>query len=212
MAGSPPHEDLWVYHEKQVSSLCGQHCVNNLVQAERYSAADLAEIAHELDAQERQHMLAEGCDTPDALKFLAEESGNVDAAGNFSIQVLNTALKRLYGVHLVSAGSESVGKLSTTGYDGEDAFVLNRHAHWVAIRKIGGAYWDLNSMLDNPTRITTFALEAYLYQLREDGYSVFVVRGNDLPAPASEPGEGSRDSWYRVKDLLEVSKGGERGG
>ncbi|CAN0532647.1 unnamed protein product, partial [Ectocarpus sp. 8 AP-2014] len=81
-------------------------------------------------------------------------------------------------------------------------FVLNRHAHWVAVRSIGGAYWDLNSMLDNPTRITTFALEAYLHQLREDGYSVFVVRGDDLPPPATEPREGSRDCWYRVKDLL----------
>lgn len=66
-------------------------------------------------------------------------------------QVLNTALTRLYGVHLVSAGSESVGKISTTGYDGESSFVLNRHAHWVAIRSIGGAYWDLNSMLDYPS-------------------------------------------------------------
>lgn len=51
-----------------MSSLCGQHCINNLVQAASYSAADLADIAQELDAQERQHMLAEGCDTPDALK------------------------------------------------------------------------------------------------------------------------------------------------
>lgn len=66
-------------------------------------------------------------------------------------QVLSTALTRLYGVHLVSAGSESVGKISTTGYDGEASFVLNRHAHWVAIRSIGGAYWDLNSMLDYPS-------------------------------------------------------------
>ncbi|CAN0370108.1 unnamed protein product, partial [Ectocarpus fasciculatus] len=97
-------------------------------------------------------------------------------------------------------------------YDVENAFVLNRHAHWVAVRSIGGAYWDLNSMLDNPTRITTFALEAYLHQLREDGYSVFVVRGDDLPPPATEPREGSRDCWYRVKDLLEVSKGGKGSG
>lgn len=59
-------------------------------------------------------------------------------------------------------------------------------------------------------RITTFALEAYLHQLREDGYSVFVVRGDDLPPAATEPREGSRDCWYRVKDLLEVSRGGAR--
>ena len=58
-------------------------------------------------------------------------------------------------------------------------------------------------------RITTFALEAYLYQLREDGYSVFVVRGNDLPAPGRQPGEGSRDCWYSVKGLLEASRAGK---
>lgn len=57
-------------------------------------------------------------------------------------------------------------------------------------------------------RITTFALEATLHQLRNDGYSVFVVRGKELPPPASEPGEGARDCWYRVKDLLEASRGG----
>ena len=28
-----------------------------------------------------------GVDTPEALRFLAEDSGNVDAAGNFSLQV-----------------------------------------------------------------------------------------------------------------------------
>ncbi|CAN0436492.1 unnamed protein product [Ascophyllum nodosum] len=200
-------DDLWIYHEKQMSSLCGQHCINNLVQGARYTAGDLAEIAHELDEREREHMLAEGVNTPDALRFLAEESGNVDAAGNFSIQVLNTALKRLYGVSLVSAASESIGgKISTTGFACEKAFVLNRHSHWVAIRSIGGVYWDLNSMVDHPSRITTFALEAYLYQLREDGYSVFVVRGNDLPAPGRQPGEGSRDCWYSVKGLLEASR------
>lgn len=58
-------------------------------------------------------------------------------------------------------------------------------------------------------RITTFALEAYLHQLQQDGYSVFVVRGGDLPVPARQPGEGSRDCWYRVKELLESSRGGD---
>lgn len=65
--------------------------------------------------------------------------------------MLNSALTNLYGVYLVSAGSQSVGQLRTTGYGVEDAFVLNRHSHWVTIRSIGGAYWDLNSMLDYPS-------------------------------------------------------------
>lgn len=57
-------------------------------------------------------------------------------------------------------------------------------------------------------RITTFALEATIHQLRADGYSVFVVRGGELPpVAAGAPGEGPRNCWYRVKDLLEVAKG-----
>lgn len=40
---------------------------------------------------------------------------------------------------------------------------------------------------------------------------MFVVRGEELPAAASAPGEGARDCWYRVKDLLEASRGGEGG-
>lgn len=35
-------------------------------------------------------------------------------------------------------------------YDRENGFVLNKHAHWIAIRAIGGTYWDLNSMHEYP--------------------------------------------------------------
>ena len=38
------------------------------------------------------------------------------------------------------------------------------------------------------------------------------MRGKELPAPASAPGEGARDCWYRVKDLLEASRGGKGDG
>jgi Josephin len=130
---------MYIYHEKQVSSLCGQHCINNLLQMPAFTAFDLADIAHELDARERQMMLAEGSTTPEALKFLAEDSGNVDEAGNFSLQVLSEALTRSQGLRLVSAGSEDVkGKLNTTGYDQEPGFVCNRHSHWLTIRNING--------------------------------------------------------------------------
>jgi Ataxin-3 len=76
----------WIYHEKQVSALCGQHCLNNLLQSPVFSPDGLAQLALRLDAQERAFMLSQGTDTPDALKFLAEDSGNVDEAGNFSLQ------------------------------------------------------------------------------------------------------------------------------
>jgi Josephin len=45
-------------------------------------------------------------------------------------------------------------------------FVCNRQAHWIAIRRVHDKYWDLNSMLDKPTPITSYALEATLHQVR----------------------------------------------
>lgn len=68
----------YVYHEKQESSLCGQHALNALLIGPYFTPGDLAEIAAELDAKERELMLAAG-ETEEALKFLAEDSGNVNA-------------------------------------------------------------------------------------------------------------------------------------
>lgn len=73
--------------ERQQAALCGRHCLNNLLQGPYFDDFDLAEIAHQLDARERELMLSEGTDTADAIRFVAEDSGNVDASGNFSITV-----------------------------------------------------------------------------------------------------------------------------
>ena len=76
---------MFIYHEKQSDALCGQHCLNNVLQGPYFTAFDLADVAHELDAKERDLMLASGMDTEEAIKFLAEDSGNVDGSGNFSV-------------------------------------------------------------------------------------------------------------------------------
>ena len=65
-----------LYHEKQESALCGQHCLNNLLQGPYFNAGSLADLAHELDAMEQRLMMSEGM-TADARRFLAEGSGNV---------------------------------------------------------------------------------------------------------------------------------------
>ena len=81
-----------VFHETQDGSLCAQHCLNSLLQGDYYSAVDLAQIAEQLDKQERLHMAAAG-NTTDYQRFLAEESTNYDDSGFFSIQVLQKALE-----------------------------------------------------------------------------------------------------------------------
>ena len=45
------------------------------------------QIALELDQQERAFMAEGGMESADYLKYIAEDSGNVAADGNFSVQV-----------------------------------------------------------------------------------------------------------------------------
>ena len=50
-----------------------------------------------------------------------------------------------------------------------------------------GGWWNLNSTLDRPEAISDFYLSAFLQSMRQEGYSIFVVRGT-LPPPASRHG------------------------
>jgi ataxin-3 len=44
--------EYWIYHERQEAALCGQHALNNLVQACAFSSESLANLAHQLDQME----------------------------------------------------------------------------------------------------------------------------------------------------------------
>ena len=120
-----------LYHEKQEAALCGQHCLNNLLQGPYFNAGALADIAHELDRKEQALMMSEGM-TADAIAFMREASGNVDAQGNFSIQVLSEALKRSFGLELSDVRHEEVRPLMREPAKAE-GFVINRHAHWLGL-------------------------------------------------------------------------------
>jgi ataxin-3 len=194
--------DVWIFHELQESALCGQHAINNLLQESLFSAVDLAEIAHELDAQERRCILEGGNLSPDALRLLSESSGNVDESGNFSIQVLRAALQRSHGVELISwSGAEGKQQTDPTA---ENGFIVNRSAHWFAIRKINNRWWNLNSTLEKPEVVSPFYLSAFLTQLRSDGYTVFIARGT-LPKCGEKPfavPNRPGSNWHRERDLL----------
>lgn len=160
----------YIYHEPQESALCGQHCLNNLLQSPLFTASDLSDIALELDEQERKYML-EGDINADTLRYLSEASGNVDESGNFSIQVLRTALQR-FDVELLAMRISDGCELDSS------AFIVNRSSHWFTIRRIHGKWWDLNSLHKSPQLISDFYVSAFLTQLVADGYSVFKVAGN----------------------------------
>jgi ataxin-3 len=202
MSSQPEH---WIYHERQEAALCGQHALNNLVQAYVFSPGSLSEIAHQLDEMELTYMANNnegGVRSKDYLQRLNEGSGNVDAQGNFSIEVLRSALMNQYGLEMPNIRQEGVGdSIETTEIEG---FICNKSAHWFAIRKIHGRYWNLNSTLDQPQFISHFHLATEVEALQNEGYSVFVVQNGLPPSCTSAAGtsRGLAQYWWKEEDLL----------
>lgn len=50
--------------------MCGQHCLNALLQGNYFTAVDLAELAHQLDETERQTMAEAGLGSEEYHQFL----------------------------------------------------------------------------------------------------------------------------------------------
>ena len=122
-----------IYHEKQIGSLCAVHCVNNLMQTKLCNEVDLGEIALKLDRDERAAL---------GGASLERESANVRADGFFSVQVIAQALQNA-GLSCTPIGSEEARDAHNNPQN-ETAFICNRSEHWLAIRKLGGHWFDLN--------------------------------------------------------------------
>ena len=75
---APVEVHEFIYHEKQVSALCGVHALNNLLQGSYYGAGDLADVARALDARELA-LLTEEAAAP-AAAAAAAATGTPDAA------------------------------------------------------------------------------------------------------------------------------------
>ncbi|XP_069806098.1 ataxin-3 [Dendropsophus ebraccatus] len=167
-----------IFHEKQEGSLCAQHCLNNLLQGEYFSPVELSSIALQLDEQERMRMAEGGLTTAEYRTFVQQPSGNMDDSGFFSIQVISDAL-RVWGLELILFNSP---EYKTLGIDpiNEQAFICNYKEHWFTVRKLGKQWFNLNSLLTGPELISDTYLALFLAQLQQEGYSIFVVKG-DLP-------------------------------
>lgn len=204
MSNGSGKDQYWIYHERQQALLCGQHALNNLVQQNCWSPQSLAEIAQQLDAVELNYFASNcegGVRSKDYLRRLQEGSGNVDESGNFSIEVLRSALLARFDVQLPSIQQQGVSGMEITEIDG---FICNRAAHWFAIRKINGRYWNLNSTKERPEVISHFRLAAEIESLQAQGYSVFCVLDN-LPAPCTCTAQmdlGLPEYWWKEEDLL----------
>ncbi|XP_056332812.1 ataxin-3 isoform X1 [Danio aesculapii] len=165
-----------IFHEKQEGSLCAQHCLNNLLQGEYFSPVELSSIAQQLDEEERMHMAEGGVQTEEYRTFLQQPSGNMDDSGFFSIQVISNALG-VWGLEIVLFNSREYQQLLMDPIH-EKAFICNYKEHWFTVRKLGQQWFNLNSLLTGPELISDTYLALFLAQLQQEGYSIFVIRGN----------------------------------
>eukprot|EP00076_Gallus_gallus_P021657 XP_015142754.1 ataxin-3 isoform X2 [Gallus gallus] len=179
-----------IFHERQEGSLCAQHCLNNLLQGEYFSPVELSSIAQQLDEEERMRMAEGGVSSEEYRTFLQQPSVNMDDSGFFSIQVISNALK-VWGLELILFNSPEYQRLGIDPIN-EKSFICNYKEHWFTVRKLGkqvfkciqgirlSKWFNLNSLLMGPELISDTYLALFLAQLQQEGYSIFVVKG-DLP-------------------------------
>jgi Ataxin-3 len=108
------------------------------------------------------------CSSKEYLNRLAEGSANVDESGNFSVEVLRSALKIVYDLDLVNVLQEDL--VSQYGdITNMEGFIAHKDAHWFAIRKINGKFWNLNSMEKRPLIISSFMLGSEIAGYQKNG-------------------------------------------
>uniref|UniRef100_A0A4W4EX56 ubiquitinyl hydrolase 1 n=1 Tax=Electrophorus electricus TaxID=8005 RepID=A0A4W4EX56_ELEEL len=162
------------FHDQ--GSLCAQHCLNNLLQGEYFTPVELSSIAQQLDEEERIRMAEGGVLSEEYRTFLEQPSGNMDDSGFFSIQVISNALG-VWGLEPLLFNSREYQRLMIDPVN-EKAFICNYKEHWFTVRKLGQQWFNLNSLLTGPELISDTYLALFLAQLQQEGYSIFVIRGN----------------------------------
>lgn len=162
-----------MYFEKQQGQLCAQHALNSLLQGPYFTPMDLAEIAATLDKVE-----SETCSQ------LAME--NMDDSGYFSVQVISKALE-IWNLELIHVDSSRVKGVKL---EEEEAFICNYENHWFSLRNFSHSlrsqadhgWYNFDSTLDAPRKISDTYLVMYLLELKNSGYTIFMIRGK-LPIP-----------------------------
>ncbi|CAK9822387.1 Josephin-like protein [Anthophora retusa] len=136
-----------IYHEKQVKELCALHALNNLFQERGFSKQELDQICYSL--------------SPDVW---INPHKSLLGLGNYDINVIMAALQRR-GREAVWFDKRRDPKCLCL--DNIEGFILNvpteyklgfvllplKRRHWIALKKIHGAFYNLDSKLDSPQLI-----------------------------------------------------------
>lgn len=85
-----------------------------------------------------------------------------------------------------------------------NAFVCHNNHHWIAIRKVHGTWFNLNSKnSDGPQIISDFYLSAFISGIEHNGYEVFVVSGT-LPTYDESMFAGSTRNHQKFYTLSQI--------
>lgn len=106
------------------------------------------------------------------------DSHNVANSGNYSLPVLQMALQNRGDFKCVSIQTKKNVDLASTC----QGFVCHKGDHWIAIRKVHGVWYNLNStniVPPGPQYISDFQLEAFLASIGNSGFSIFSVEQGD---------------------------------
>ena len=105
------------------------------------------------------------------------ESENMDDTGFFSIQVLQQALN-VFDIELIPYASQHpLAQQARVNPQSIQAYICNLREHWLTIRRFGSQYFDLNSISTIPKLVSDTYLSMYLAQLKQSGYSIFIING-----------------------------------
>lgn len=147
------------------------------MQGSYFTAVDLSKLAQDLDDEERIRMSENGLDSREYRDFISQPSGNMDDTGYFSIQVISRALET-FGLELIPLNStDERAQRARNDPTTVQAFIFNMESHWFCVRRFHTQWFDLNSLLNKPRYMSSLYLTEYLRQMKEDGYSIFIVSG-----------------------------------
>jgi len=167
-----------IYHEKQSKELCALHVLNNIFQSpDAFTQKDLDKICFEL--------------SPDTW---INPHKSCLGLGNYDINVLTAALQtKEYSIVWFDKRKDPscicIGKVL--------GFILNipseykvgwihlpnfNRKHWIAMRKIEGTYYNLDSKLNGPKQIGDEAafLNFLREQLKKDDIQLLLVVENSI--------------------------------
>eukprot|EP00920_Eleutheroschizon_duboscqi_P029801 GHVT01072421.1.p1 GENE.GHVT01072421.1~~GHVT01072421.1.p1 ORF type:complete len:213 (+),score=23.28 GHVT01072421.1:197-835(+) len=130
-------------------------------------------------------MAEAGTESSTYRAFIAQESGNVSNDGFFNFPVLEQCL-RSKGLICTPTTKSEVRPLMRDP-SAQEAFICHLADHWFTLRRVRRSWWNLDSLKPAPRKVGAVYLEAFLLELQEKGYTVFLVRSATAPSPSATP-------------------------